>query len=112
MTTIEPVRWGILGTANIAVNKVVPAMRSSRLSKTIAIASRDIEKARSAARALGIPRAYGSYEELIADPKIEALQSRLSDGITADSDRLNPPVAPPFSPRPSLASRVRGLFGR
>ena len=51
-------------------------------------------------------------EELIADPKIEALQSRLSDGITADSDRLNPPVAPPFSPRPSLASRVRGLFGR
>ena len=68
MTNIPPVRWGILGAANIAVNKVVPAMRASRLAQTVAIASRDITKARAAASTLGIERAYGSYEELIADP--------------------------------------------
>ena len=77
MTTIPPVRWGVLGAANIAVNKVVPAMRSSRLSNTVAIASRDIAKARAAATALGVARAYGSYEELIADPEIEAIYNPL-----------------------------------
>ena len=68
MTDIQPVRWGVLGAANIAVNKVVPAMRSSRVSRTVAIASRDLAKARAAASTLGIARAYGSYEELLGDP--------------------------------------------
>jgi len=49
MTTVQPVRWGILGAANIAVNKVIPAMRASRLSRPVAIASRDLAKARQAA---------------------------------------------------------------
>ncbi len=71
--TVEPVRWGILGAANIAIKKVVPSMRGSPLSRIVAIASRNLEKARVAASELDIPRAYGSYEELIADPDVEAV---------------------------------------
>jgi len=81
MTTVQPVRWGILGAANIAVNKVIPAMRASRLSRPVAIASRDIVKARQAAERLGIPRAYGSYEELLADPEIEAVYNPLPNHL-------------------------------
>jgi len=73
VSTEYPLRWGILGAANIAVRKVVPAMRASPLSQVVAIASRSIDKARAAATELGIPIAYGSYEELIADPDVEAV---------------------------------------
>ena len=81
MTDIQPVRWGILGAANIAVNKVIPAMRSSRLARTVAIASRDLAKARAAATTLGIARAYGSYEELLADSEIEAIYNPLPNHL-------------------------------
>ena len=77
MTTIEPVRWGILGAANIAVNKVIPAMSASGLARPLAIASRDRAKAQAAAASLGIPRAYGSYEELIDDPDVEVIYNPL-----------------------------------
>src|SRR2546426_371743 len=73
----EKVRWGVLGVAKIAREKVIPAMQSSRRSEVTAIASRDFEKARAAAAALGIPRAYGSYEELLADADIEAIYNPL-----------------------------------
>jgi len=73
VNTDNRLRWGILGAANIAVKKVVPAMRGDPLSQVIAIASRSSEKARAAAAELAIPRAYGSYEELIADADIEAV---------------------------------------
>ena len=63
--TGEPVRWGILGAANIALQKVVPAMQHSTHMRVDAIASRDLGKAQRAAERLGIPRAYGSYEELL-----------------------------------------------
>ena len=78
---IAPVRWGILGAANIALKKVIPGMRASRLAQVVAIASRDIAKARAAASDLGIPRAYGSYEELIADPDIEAIYNPLPNHL-------------------------------
>jgi predicted dehydrogenase len=81
VTDIQPVRWGILGAANIAVKKVVPAMRSSRLARTVAIASRDIAKARAAAESLGIARAYGSYEELIADPEVDVIYNPLPNHL-------------------------------
>ena len=55
----DPVRWGVLGAADIALKKVIPAMRGSDRSRVVAIASRDKSKADAAARALGIPRAYG-----------------------------------------------------
>jgi len=82
MTTNAPVnpkavRWGVLGAADIAVKKVIPAMRGCDRSTVVAIASRDKQKADAAAKALGIPRAYGSYEELIADPDVEAIYNPL-----------------------------------
>lgn len=77
----DSVRWGVLGTAKIALKKVIPAMQRSRLSQVVAIASRDIEKARAAADALGIPRAYGSYAELLADPDVEAVYNPLPNHL-------------------------------
>jgi predicted dehydrogenase len=78
---IAPVRWGILGTAKIAVEKVIPGMRASSLAQVVAIASRDIAKARAAAKDLGIPRAFGSYQELIDDPDIEAIYNPLPNHL-------------------------------
>jgi len=74
---LKKVRWGILSTANIGIKKVVPAMQKGQHVDVIAIASRDRSTAEQAARALGIPKAYGSYEELLADPEIEAIYNPL-----------------------------------
>ena len=74
-----PVRWGVLGAANIAIKKVIPAMQQSTHTPVVAIASRDLKKARDAADALAIPRAYGSYEELLGDPDVEAVFRQFSD---------------------------------
>ena len=81
MKPIEPVRWGILGAANIATNRVIPAMQRSRLARPVAIASRDLARARSAADRLAVARAYGSYEELIADPEVEAVYNPLPNHL-------------------------------
>jgi predicted dehydrogenase len=67
------VSWGVLGAANIGLEKVIPGMQRGRVSHVDAIASRDLAKAQAAASALGIARAYGAYEELLADPAIEAV---------------------------------------
>jgi predicted dehydrogenase len=75
------VRWGVLGAANIAVKKVIPAMQRGEWCEIAAIASRDLPKARQAAAALGIPKAYGSYEELLADPDIEAVYNPLPNHL-------------------------------
>jgi predicted dehydrogenase len=75
------VRWGILGTAAIAVNQVIPAMQKGDWSEVLAIASRDINKATKVAQRLGIPKAYGSYEELIADGEIEAIYNPLPNHL-------------------------------
>ncbi len=75
------VRWGVLGAAQIAVRKVIPAMQQGEWSEIAAIASRDRHKAEAAASALGIPKAYGSYEELLQDPKIEAVYNPLPNQL-------------------------------
>jgi predicted dehydrogenase len=67
--------------ARIATVKVIPALQRSRLCAVAAIASRDRERAEQAARALGIPRAYGSYEELLADPEVEAVYNPLPNHL-------------------------------
>ena len=67
------IRWGVLGTARIAVNKVIPGMQKGQYSSIEAIASRSLRKAETAARDLRIPKAYGSYEELLADREIDAV---------------------------------------
>jgi len=70
---VEPVRWGVLSTANIATRDVIPAMKKSNRISVEAIASRSVERADSVAAELGIPRSFGSYEELLSDPRIEAV---------------------------------------
>jgi predicted dehydrogenase len=71
------VKWGVLSTSHFALTKAVPAMQKGEWSEIWAIASRDKRKAEEAARALGIPQAYGSYEELLRDPEIEAIYNPL-----------------------------------
>ena len=75
------VRWGVLGAANIGVKKVIPAMQRGARTHVVAIASRDLAKAEAAASTLGVPRAYGSYEELLADPEIEAIYNPLPNHL-------------------------------
>jgi len=75
--TLAPVRWGVLGAGNFAQKVSLPGMKRGPLTEIVALASRDITKAQAAAEALGIPRAYGSYEELLADPDIEVVYNPL-----------------------------------
>jgi predicted dehydrogenase len=73
----KKVRWGVLGAAKIGLVKVIPAMQQGSLSEVTAIASRDIARAKDAAAQLGITKAYGSYEELLADAEIDAIYNPL-----------------------------------
>lgn len=77
----KKVRWGVLGVANIAVKKVIPAMHFCELAEITAIASRDLGKAQQAAESLRLPKAYGSYEELLADPDIDAIYNPLPNHL-------------------------------
>lgn len=76
--------WGVLGAARIATEKVIPAMQRSELSRVDAIASRNPERAAAAAGRLSIPTAYGSYEELLADPSVEAVYIPLPNHLHAE----------------------------
>lgn len=78
---MSKVRWGQISTANIGVKKVLPAMQRGQYSEIIAIASRELTRARQAAQALGIPKAYGSYQELLADPEIDAVYNPLPNHL-------------------------------
>src|SRR5215467_13964900 len=78
---MQKVRWGILSTANIGTAKVIPAMQQGTYCEIAAIASRNLEKAQAAASQLGIPKAYGSYEELLADPEIDAIYNPLPNHL-------------------------------
>ena len=77
----DKIRWGALSTAAIGVNKVLPAMQQGNYSRVMAIASRDLAKAKEAAEKLGVPTAYGSYEELLADPNIDAIYNPLPNQL-------------------------------
>jgi len=81
---IAPVRWGVLGASNFAKKVSLPGMTRGPLTQVVALASRDIEKARAAAQSLGIPKAYGSYEELLADPDIEIIYNPLPNHLHAE----------------------------
>jgi predicted dehydrogenase len=76
-------RWGIISTANIAVHKVIPGMRQAARCEVVAIASRDRERAEGAASDLGIARAYGSYEDLLADADVDAVYVPLPNHLHA-----------------------------
>ncbi len=79
----KKVRWGVLSTANIAREHVIPAMKAGDLTDVVAIASRDEQRARATAIELRIPRAYGSYEALLADPEIDAIYNPLPNHLHA-----------------------------
>ena len=70
---MSKVHWGVLSTARIGTEQVIPAMQAGEYCHVAAIASRDPDRARAVAGQLGIPQAYGSYEELLADPEIDAV---------------------------------------
>ncbi len=74
-------RWGILGVAKIALDKIIPAIQGGNTGKVVAIASRSIDKARAAGERFAIPRAYGSYEELLADPEVDAVYNPLPNHL-------------------------------
>ncbi|MGH6629974.1 MAG: Gfo/Idh/MocA family protein [Burkholderiales bacterium] len=78
---MKKVTWGILSTAKIGVEKVIPGMQKSALCEIRAIASRTEAAARKAADKLHIPKAYGSYEALLADPEIEAIYNPLPNHL-------------------------------
>jgi predicted dehydrogenase len=75
------IRWGVLGVAAIATKKVIPGMQKGERTEIAAIASRDGNRARQAAEGLGIRAAYGSYEELLADPEIDAIYNPLPNHL-------------------------------
>src|ERR1700686_1023890 len=74
-------RWGILSTAKIGVKKVIPGMQKGEFCEVAAIASRDLRRAQETARTLGVAKAYGSYEELLADPQIDAIYNPLPNQL-------------------------------
>jgi len=80
----KKIRWGILSTANIGLRKVTPAILKSPLSEVVAVASRDKAKAEAYIAELGLTgkaRAFGSYEELFADPNIDAIYNPLPNHL-------------------------------
>ncbi|MEA4812395.1 MAG: Gfo/Idh/MocA family oxidoreductase [Anaerolineaceae bacterium] len=74
------VRWGVLGTARIAKNWVIPAINNTKHNKVIAVASRDLSKAVEFATPLQIAKAFGDYEDMISDPEIDAVYIPLPNG--------------------------------
>jgi len=80
--TTPPVRWGILSTAKIAREKIIPALRENPAAhEIVAIASRSADSAQAAARQFGIATAHASYEALIDDPNVEAIYNPLPNHL-------------------------------
>ena len=78
---MRPVVWGVISTAKIGRERVLPGMKKSGLLEIRAIASRSEASARKAAEVLGIPKAYGSYAAMLADPEIEAIYNPLPNHL-------------------------------
>ena len=78
---MKKVRWGIISTAKIGTAKVIPAMQRGEFCAVTAIASRNVARARQTALQLGIPKAYGSYEDLLGDPEIDAVYNPLPNHL-------------------------------
>jgi xylose dehydrogenase (NAD/NADP) len=81
---VDKIRWGILSSANIGRRRVVPAIQESKNGVVAAVASRNLDKAQAFADELNIPTVYGSYEDLLADPNIDAIYNPLPNGLHAE----------------------------
>jgi len=77
----KKVRWGILSTARIGRNAVIPALQASPMAEVVAVASRDGEKAAAFAKDLNISRSYEGYKTLLADPEIDAVYNTLPNHL-------------------------------
>lgn len=85
--TTVPVRWGVLGAARIADGAIIPGMAKSNFCDPIAIGARSTDRARAMADKHGIPRAYGSYEEVLSDPDVEAVYVALPNHMHVEWTR-------------------------
>lgn len=83
MTNTAPLKWGILSTAKIAKQHVIPALQAAGNCEVVAVASRDEARAAAFAAELGIERSYGTYDELIADPDIDVIYNPLPNHLHA-----------------------------
>ncbi len=83
MPSSRRLRWGVLSTAAIGRNRVIPAIQSAPHCEVVAIASRDPSAGARAAAELGIPTTHGSYEALLADPQVEAVYIPLPNHLHA-----------------------------
>ena len=77
----QTVQWGIIGCARIAATAMIPGIKGSANGDILAIASRELEKAKAYAGKFDIPRAYGSYEALLDDPEIQAVYVPLPNSL-------------------------------
>ena len=78
---MKKIRWGVISSAKIGTEKVIPAMQQSESGEIMALASRSLETSKLVCENLGIPKAYGSYEELLADPEIDAIYNPLPNHL-------------------------------
>jgi predicted dehydrogenase len=78
---MSKLRWGVLGVAGIAMKKVLPAMKHCKRAEVVGIASRDLGRAKEAAGRLEIPKAFGSYEDLLADRDIDVVYNPLPNHL-------------------------------
>jgi predicted dehydrogenase len=81
MAQEKPVVWGVLGASHFALMAAIPAMQLAPLVDLRALGSRSLDKAKQAAASANVPRAYGSYEELVNDPEIEAIYNPLPNNL-------------------------------
>jgi predicted dehydrogenase len=77
----KKVKWGILSTAPIAQRRVLPALRDCQYVEVVAIGSRSLDRAKAVADQFSIPRAYGTYEDLLGDPEVEAIYNPLPNHL-------------------------------
>ncbi|MBU1227090.1 MAG: Gfo/Idh/MocA family oxidoreductase, partial [Actinobacteria bacterium] len=77
-------RWGVISTADIGMTKVIPAIQRADHCEVVAIASRDAGRATAAAARLGIPKAYGTYQELLDCEEVEAVYIPLPNDAHAE----------------------------
>jgi len=78
---MEKIKWGILSTAKIGLNSVIPGIKKGNLGEVHAICSRSPDRAKVAAHSFGIEKAYGSYAELLADPEVDAVYNPLPNHL-------------------------------
>ena len=78
---MRKIRWGVMGTADIARGATIPGMQKAEHVELYAIAGRKMEKARQYQETFGFRKAYGSYDELLADPEVEAVYVPLPNDL-------------------------------